>query len=279
MAEKYSILPWNFEAFRSFISYEVLQQAASVLCIYEGKDIFNSAHIMEKFEAELTLRTGVEWLPKRNINNDINFNSEGNLFRNKARVFTSFYLIDLKSIIDKETLSITPFCRALGTGIIDKRMFYKEIISRFEYPHPAYEESWDKWNEFKISIKPFIFMLDILVNLYNIESNESYFTVSEFATYAHANPIYSESKKIAKDILLSRSNEVKNKRERSDDVDRKIGDLVGFLCMTGYTYFNGNRIYLNLIDVHPLEKVYFYEKRGDVNTKEQIIKIINDGKK
>jgi len=89
----YSKLPWNFEAFRSFISFEVLQQAASVLCLYDKQYFFENNYILEKFEEDLSKRTGVEWLPKRNIDSDILFNTEGNLFRNKARVFSSFYLI------------------------------------------------------------------------------------------------------------------------------------------------------------------------------------------
>ncbi len=279
MAKDYSALPWNFEAFRNFISFEVLQQAASVLCLNDGQDFFDNSYVLQKFEEDLSLRTGVEWLPKRNIDSDILFNTEGNLFRNKARVFSSFYLIDLESLIDKSQLSITPFCRALGIGKISKRQFYDEIVTRFSYPHPAYEDNWDKWRELNVSIKPFLFMLDILVKLYECSSSDAYFTVSEFASYAHPNPFYSETNSIAKSIIASRNSETKISRKRSDEVDRKIGDICGFLCMTGYTYYQGNKIYLNLIDVHPVEKVYFFEKRGEINTKVQIQTLIEDGKK
>lgn len=275
----YSKLPWNFEAFRSFISFEVLQQAASVLCLYDKQYFFENNYILEKFEEDLSKRTGVEWLPKRNIDSDILFNTEGNLFRNKARVFSSFYLIELESLINKSQLEITPLCRALGTGRLSKREFYNDIITRFAYPHPAYEDNWEKWRECEITIKPIVFMLDILVRLYEIAPLEAYFTVAEFAAYAHPKPFYSSVNEIAKEIISSRSTNEKIGRKRSDEVDRKIGDLCGFLCMTGYSYYYGNKIYLNLIDVHPAEKVYFYEKRGEVNTKNQIQNLIANGKK
>jgi len=279
MLKDYSNLPWNFEAFRSFISFEVLQQAASVLCLYDKQDFFDNSYVLQRFEEDLSIRTGVEWLPKRNIDSDIIFNSEGNLFRNKARVFSSFYLIQLDSLINKSQLHITPLCKALGTGRISKREFYNEIITRFSYPHPAYEDNWVKWREFDVSIKPFVFMLDILINLYEIAPLHAYFTVSEFAIFAHSNPFYTSTNTIAKAIISSRSTEEKSVRKRSDEIDRKIGDLCGFLCMTGYTYYHGNRIYLNLIDVHPSEKVYFFEKRGEINTKIQIQKLLTYGKK
>lgn len=278
MKQNYETLPWNFEAFRNFISFEVLQQAASVLCLFEGEDIFSNDYQMERFEYELSIRTGVEWLPKRNIDADIHFNAEGNLFRNKARVFTSFYLIDLSCLIERSKLALTPFCKALGTGKLDGRKFYNEIICRFEYPHPAYEENWSKWNAAGIAIKPLVLMLEILIQLYEIKPSESYFTVSEFASFAHPRPFYSDTKSIAKSILEFRTSGEKVERQRSDEVDRKIGDIIGFLCMTGYTYYHGNKIFLNLIDVHPTEKVYFYEKRGEVNTKIQIQNVIKDGK-
>jgi hypothetical protein len=277
--QDYSKLPWNFEAFRSFISFEVLQQAASVLCLYDNQEFFENSYVLQKFEEDLSIRTGVEWLPKRNIDSDIIFNTEGNLFRNKARVFSSFYLIELESLINKSQLQITPICKALGTGRISKREFYNEIITRFAYPHPAYEDNWEKWREFDVSIKPFVFMLDILINLYEIAPIHAYYTVTEFAVFAHSNPFYNRTKEIAKNIIESRASEEKSDRKRSDEIDRKIGDLCGFLCMTGYAYYHGNKIYLNLIDVHPTEKVYFFEKRGVINTKIQIQNLIINGKK
>lgn len=273
-----STLPWNFEAFRSFISFEVLQQAASVIVLFEGKDIFNNGYLMQKFEEEMSIRTGVEWLPKRNIDSGINFNVEGNLFRNKARVLTSFFLVELQSLINKSPLKATDFCKALGSGLIDKRNFYVEVISRFSYPHPAYEDNWERWNTYGITLRPFIFMLDILLKLHDQSSSEAYFSVSEFAQFAHGVPDHEKTKEIASQILNNRSNAESATRTRSDDVDRKIGDLFGFLCMTGFTYYHGKNVYLNLVDVHPEEKVYFMEKRGEINSKKNIQIIVENGK-
>ena len=37
--------------------------------------------------------------------------------------------------------------------------------------------------------------------------------------------------------------------------------MLGFLCMSGATYYNGNNIRLNLLAVHQDEKTFFWERR------------------
>ncbi len=66
--------------------------------------------------------------------------------------------------------------------------------------------------------------------------------------------------------------QMKRKQTESDrmNFERKSEICADFFVVTGYSYYHGNRIYLNLIDVHPSEKVYFFEKRGEINTKKQI---------
>lgn len=273
---EYNKLPWHFEAFRSFINFDVLQQSATVLCLFEGKNIFKEPSTYSKFERTLVERTGIEWLPERKVSDDILFNVEGSLFRNKARVFTSFYLVDPTCIKKKENLVITPLCKALGTGVLTKKEFYKIIVSRYKYPHSAYDENWTSWKKADLEIKPLQFILKILYELHELDSSEASLNVSEFATYAHSNPFIIKAKEIALNILSSRKEGADNKRERSDQIDRKIGDIFGFLCITGYTYFYKNRLYINLMDVHPKEQVYYWEKRGDINRKEEIKKLVEN---
>ncbi|EKE05489.1 MAG: hypothetical protein ACD_19C00264G0005 [uncultured bacterium] len=272
----YNDLPWNFEAFRSFINFEVIQQASSVLCSFEGKELFNSRRLVEEFQNLLTKRTGIDWIPDRNVSEDILFNVEGNVFRNKARVFTSFYLVDPECLKNREPLVLTPFCRALGYGYIGKFEFYKTIIARFSYPHPAYDENWKAWIGANIRLKPFIFILQILLSLHLKGHDNAYISINEFANFAHSNPLHSEIENIVKEILKQRSSGENIKRERSDKIERKIGDLFGFLCISGYTFYKKNDICLNMIDIHPKEKTYFFEKREGFDKYNSINKLITD---
>ena len=271
-----SKLPWNFEAFRSFINYEVLQQAASVLCLFEGKSIFKDPHLLFQFEKKLEKRTGLNWLPERNISQDILFNVEGNLFRNKARVFTSFFLVPPHCIKGKNPLEITQFCKALGKGAVTKNQFYEFIISRYKYPHPAYDENWIKWRAEKIVFYPLKFIISILLELHDHSPSSSFLTIPEFAYFGHPFPYETETRIISKNILNQRKDPQDLSRTRSDKIDRKIGDIFGFLCLSGITFYEGSKIYLNLMDVHPKEMAYFGEKRKGENRKDEIRKIVNN---
>lgn len=262
----YSSLPWNFEAFRRFLAYEVMQKAASVLCLFEGKMILSSFRELEEFQETLHSRTGLEWIPQRNISEDINFNVEGNIFRNKARVFTSFYLIDPGSLEGESPLVITDFCKALGSGFVSKDEFYKLVLSRYGYPHPAYNDNWDAWTAVCLSLKPFVFTLEILSYLHELDKTQSYLGITEFAEFAHPNPIHGKEKEIAKEIISHRKKGGEIKRERSDRVERKIADLYGFLCISGFCFYKNDNIALNLLGVHPEEKAHFYERRAPIDT-------------
>lgn len=273
--KNYGHLPWNFEAFRSFISYEVLQQAASVLCLYEGKDLLESPRTLEDFEETLKNRTGIEWTPKRNVSDEVLFNVEGNVFRNKARVLTSLYLVDPQCLKVGAKLIITDFCKALGFGYLSKKQFYDTMISTYQYPHEAYDANFEAWTKERLRLKPFIFILQILAYLFQADKEQSFISVKEFAEFAHPHPLHELTKSIAKDILSNRKLGKEIKRERSDEVERKIGDLFGFLCMSGFTFYKNSLICLNLVSVHPEEKVYFYEKRGDQDVFEDLLALIN----
>lgn len=275
MAENYSELPWNFEAFRKFIDYTTLQNAASVICLFETRDILSSPKDLEEFERAMNKRTGLEWSPERLISKDISFNVEGNLFRNKARVLTSLYLVDPITLRDKNKVIATPFCKALGAGYINRKRFYEEIFRRFTYPHPAYDENWQAWTNKGITLKPLIFILDILVNLAESNIDQAYLTVAEFAEFGHSNPIQGKAKEIANAIITNRSSGQKIMRQRSDKIERKIGDIFGFMCMSQFCYYDKNSIHLNLISEHVDEKVHFLLRRGEIDVLKQIKSYIN----
>lgn len=271
MQTDYNNLPWNFEAFRKFIDYSTLQNAASVICLFEDKDILNSPKDLADFEQMMNERTGLDWSPERLVSEDIQFNSEGNLFRNKARVLSSLLLIDPLAF-KNGAVKPTAFCKALSAGFITKDNFYKEIIYRFQYPHPAYDENWQAWNEAGLKIKPLLFILQILTHLAEINPDQAFLTVSEFAEFAHAQPFHDKTKQIAEQIVNFRNSGERIQRQRSDKVERKIGDIFGFICMSQYCYYDKNSIRLNLIGLHPDENVYFSQKRNE----HDILKSITD---
>lgn len=267
-------LPWNFEAFRSFLSYDVVQQAASVLCLFEDKNLFSSPKNLFDFQRKIKERTGQEWIPKRNVSEEILFNVEGNIFRNKARVFTSLYLIDPSSLKEQSVLRISSFCKALGYGYISEQDFYRAIVSRFEYPHPAYDTNWKSWSRMGLSLKPFIFILQILAHLFQLEKTQAYLKASEFAFFAHPSPYHEKAEEIAKAILASRQNGKGLSHSRTDKVDRKISDLFGFLCISGFCFYDRNNVNLNLLGVHPKEKTHFFESRLGVSTLKDLLTMI-----
>lgn len=271
----YSQLPWNFEAFRRFIDYRTMQKAASVICLFDGKNLVDNPKNLEEFQETLNDRTGLEWLPKREVSEDIQFNIEGNVFRNKARVLTSFYLFDPRSLEKGNTLKATPFCKALGAGKISEKEFYGTIITRFKYPHPAYDENWSSWKNANIELKPLVFILQILIALHKIDKNQDFISIKEFAEFAHSNPFHDKAQEIAKKIYNARVSKINISRERSDKIDRKIGDIFGFICMTGLCYYIDTGIRLNLIRKNQQENVYFYEQRNQENALEEIEALIS----
>lgn len=253
-------LPWNFEAFRRYLAYDIVQQAAASLLRFDGEQLFSDPALMNEFTELLTKRTGMPWLPNRTASEGVLFNIEGSVFRNKARVFTSLYLCDPLSLTVGIPLAMTPFGRAVGLGYVSQAEFYKELLCRFEYPHPAYQDNWDAWGLAGIKLKPFIFILDIMAHIYAVDKIGEVST-GELATHAHATPYHSKAQEIANAILAARSSRTADKRTRSDSVDRKLSDMLGFLCMSGATYYNGNNIRLNLLAVHREEKAFFWERR------------------
>ena len=272
----YSVLPWNFEAFRKFITFQAIQNAAGIITLYDGLETSNTKRMIE-FQKVLNSRSGLIWEPSRQNSEDVLYNSEGNVFRNKARVLTSLYLLNPFEQ-KKGTISATMFCRLLASGKISENEFYDFIISRYEFPHPAYDENWNAWRSANIKLKPFIFILQLLLTLYKRDPKESYVTVDEFARFAHSQPLHDKIDNIVDGILKYRLHpESADTRTRSDKIDRKINDIFGFMCMTKYAYFEGSKICLNLVDRHPDELVNFYVSRGGISIPDEISKTIRRG--
>lgn len=255
----YASLPWNFEAFRRFLAYDVVQQAAATLCLFDGQPMFTDAALMEEFSRMLTERSGLEWLPSRQASEGVLFNIEGNVFRNKARIFTSFYVIDPLAF-KQHVLKVTPFGKALGLGFVKEREFYWQICSRYQYPHPAYDDNWDQWSAAGISLKPLVYLLQILVEMYKIDSIGE-ISIAEVAKYAHPQPFHKRAKDVAQMIIQGRRDRDTGGPTRSDQVHRKIGDMLGFLCISKLCFYQDERIRLNLLGEHDVEKTVFWQRR------------------
>lgn len=262
-------LPWNFEAFRRYINYETMQQTAAVISLYEGEDLETYNPKMEEMLEELKLRTGRSWLPERSpYLENIEFNPEGNFYRNKGRLLTSLYIIYPKQLLDKSIIKLTPFGIALGNGHISKKEYYEFILTRYLYPHPAYDDNWQQWNSQNKRLKPFIFILQILVGLYKTGRKSGFVTSAELAMLAYpSSDHHSTTIRSICEKILSERDHPSASREYSDQVDRKINDMLGFLCISGFTFYDGSKIRLNLLGVHPGECTHFWEKRsprGDI---------------
>jgi hypothetical protein len=265
-----SPLPWKIEAFREYLTYETLQQAAAVLSIYEGEifDVRNPRII--EMQNLLAARTGKDaWIPNRSVSNHINWNAEGDVTRNKGRVFTSMLILTPKEWCD-DKVQLTPFGKALGAGRVERREFYDFIITRFRYPHPAWAENWDAWVKAERTLYPFAYLLQTLMELYRESSNDGFLSVQEVADYLYVDPDHAKVASHARDIIAARSENRAPILQRSDQIHRKIGDLVGFLCLSPYCYFRHNHVHLNLIGRHSKQLAHFWERRDGDDTLESL---------
>ena len=255
-------LPWHFEAFRRYVPYRKMQQAASVLCRYEGEEFGISNPRMEEILHELQVRTGEPWLPERKVSDSVEFNVEGGFYRNKGRLLTSFFIIEPKGLARSEgpIIKLTQFGRALGSGFVSEREYYDFIVTRMAYPHPAYKENWRIWRKASKTLRPLVFILQILIELYKRDRSHGYTTSEELATFAYPESSHSAVPRIVKKILQNRKKPVKTS-PYTDRVNRKINDMLGFLSIAGFTYYDGRLVRLNLMDVHPQERTYYWEKR------------------
>ena len=99
---------------------------------------------MGRLTEELTLNTGhPAWMPDRE-NGNLNVNTEGSVFRNKARLFSSFYICVPPDLLKKDgygkQIMLTGFGKALAEGRVSEEEFYRYIIKKFGYPHLAFSD-------------------------------------------------------------------------------------------------------------------------------------------
>jgi len=258
-------LKWNFEAFRQFLSFEVMQQAAASVMPFDGFNYRDDIATTRKFERYIALRTGLDWAPKREAPEGIFFDTEGSLFRNKARVFTSMGILDALALQSERAAKLTKFGRELGSGLVSSSEYYKFQIETFEYPHAAYPESGKFWESENKSVKPLKFIIELLAELAEHSLAENRLSTREFLIVSNEDAQKFNAKESAQLVLRTRSIAGKNTEAQfTIESKRNATDILGFLCMTGFALFNqGGDVSLNLLRKSKKDKTYFYFKSRD----------------
>jgi hypothetical protein len=247
---------WNFEAFRNFIGFAPIQQACTSLLQLNGITLTNAEVELRHLNRLLLSRTGREWTPDRKPGGAVLWETEGSLFRNKKRVFTSFYLLDAEKFESEDRLVLTDFGRAVADGLITETDFYRTIIQRFRFPHPAYEENWRWWSQANRELKPLALILRIVSHLSVISSRVETVSIREIAYFGGPNPSTKDAEVIAINIKNSRDTGEQIQHVRSDAHDRKIGDMIAFLAMTPWAAIKAQGITLNPIRKDLVKSTY-----------------------
>lgn len=275
------MIEWQFEHFKTFTPYDIMQQAAAALALYEGESTDGKNPKMRHLTEELVLNTGhPAWMPERD-NGNLDINSEGSVFRNKARLFSAFYICVppdlLKANGYNKQIVLTDFGRALAEGRVGEADFYRFIIQKFQYPHLAYSD-YQKWVDSGVVIRPLLCIIKTLVLLFEDSGKESaYLTAHEI--YSFLQKLNNEDCRGAVDEILKNRKGTSKSSFSNDDV-RKINEMLSFLAIAGYVYIdstenNEDRYRLNLVMRHPKERTMFYLQRtaGGAGTGTSKIKV------
>lgn len=238
---------WNFEAFRNFIGFAPIQQACTSLLRHNGISLENADIELKHLNHLLLERTGREWTPDRNPGGNVIWETEGSLFRNKKRVFTSFFLLDAERYETDNSLWLTPFGRAIAEGQVSATDFYKFIIRSFKYPHPAYEDNWEWWTSADRELHPLTYILRITSHLSQMTGSLEAVSIKEIAHFGGPNPSTNDASSVAEAIKLARESRTAIRHERTDALDRKIGDMFAFLAMSPWATLRTKRLALNPI--------------------------------
>ena len=238
---------WNFEAFRNFIGFAPIQQACTSLLVHDGISLENADIQLRHLNHLLLARTGHEWTPDRNPGGNVTWETEGSLFRNKKRIFTSFYLIDAEKYETESRLILTPFGRAIAEGLVSEVDFYKSIIQKFEFPHPAYEDNWNWWRQEERELRPLVFILSILKHLCIMSSQIETVSTREIAHFGGPSPSTHEAESVALRIKQSRDLGETFEHKFLDSHDRKINDMIAFLAMSPWAANKAKGLTLNPI--------------------------------
>lgn len=253
MSENY--LVWKFEAFREYLSYRVVRNAAQVLSLYEGEDFNIKNHrILEMQDLLMRRSDKYTWIPNRKGSDFLNINLEGDIYRNKGRLLTSLMVIYPKELSDSK-IKLTDFGTQLANGYISENSYYEFIICNYKYPHPAYEDDWILWKSKGVVLLPFIMILDVLYNLSKNDKNSGYLETEEVAYFIYANPDHENTLSYCRDIMECRAKDIAIKVKKSDKIHRKINDIFGFLVLSKKISKKGNRFWLTNRDELSLLKI------------------------
>lgn len=258
------MIEWQFEHFKTFTPYEIMQQAAAALSLYEGENTDGANPKMGKLTDELTINTGhPAWMPDRD-NGNLRVNTEGSVFRNKARLFSAFYICVPPDLLKNEgygkQVMLTDFGHSLARGEISESEFYEYIVKKFQYPHLAYSD-YEEWVNSGSTIRPLLLIIKSLVKIFeNAGRNAAYIT--SFEVYKYLQPLTDENcDKAVEEILDARVKGISD--SVTGDTIRIINEMLAFLAIAGYVYIDStepgaDRYWLNLIMKHPKEKTLFY---------------------
>lgn len=262
-----------------------MQQAAAVLALYEGQELSSSNPRMDELLDDLKARTGEDWLPQRSGSDMVKFNLEGDFYRNKGRLLTSFYVLQPKQLARSgpPVITLTDFGRALGSGYVSQKDYYRFIVGHYEFPHPAYDDNWAAWRAARKRLKPLIYILQILMELYKADEEEAYVSSEELAAFGYESASHEIAPRVAAAIIKGRTAGGK-KREYTDEVNRKMNDMLGFMSMAGYVYYDGGSVDLNLMGVHPQELTYYWLKRKtrgfeEANKWEELSELVKEARR
>lgn len=253
------MLTWQFEHFKTFTPYETMQQAASALDLFEGENTDGVNPRMGSLIQQLGKKTGhPAWMPEMD-NDNFTFNDEGSVFRNKARLLSSFFICYPPTMLETKAVKLTSFGKALSRGAVNEEEYYRFIISRFKYPHPSFSD-YEQWKKTGEITHPFLLILKVLVELF-----ERYGLAE---AYLEPQEIFHKIQPLSDDDSVSDVvNEIYNNRingfEYQREQYRKVAEIMAFLAISGYVCYCGkDSIALNLIRRHKQGKVFYYLERS-----------------
>lgn len=256
---------WDFEAFRSFLPYEIMQPAANVLSLFDGCGLDDRA-VLRTLNEELYARTGLTWTPERE-SGPLEYSEEGSLFRNKARLLASLFICVSPEIQRQSgqspSVRLLPFGRSLALGHIDRHHYYDFIISRYRYPHPAFD-SYDDWAALGIVCHPFLLILRVLLQLHSIGPEDAWLGKSEIVNCLMAASDDGAADVIAHAIVAMRLGATPTEDAGFPEIaTRKAGDMMAFLAMSRHALLGPReRLHLNVVGRHTTERTHYLEERS-----------------
>ena len=164
------VTTWRWDQGRlPYFQYDVLKEISRVLVKYEGKNI-NENEMAAQFKEELISKSGMPFLPN---NYKVN--------RNYSRVFQCALLATTEG---RGILKISDICRCLAQDqtFASPDDYFIEVIRRFRFPFPAFQE----YNSEEERIYPFIALIKYLI-AQQLKGEESKVNIQDIASYIIGN--------------------------------------------------------------------------------------------